>query len=318
MGLAVAAMQFRHQPVLLEAVLDALAPRRDGIYVDATFGRGGHAAALLERIPGGRLYAFDRDGEACVEARRRFGGDPRFQIFQASFSRMRDHLADAGVLGQVDGLVMDLGVSSPQLDDPRRGFSFRHDGPLDMRMNPGQGESASDWLARASEADIARVLRQLGEERHARRIAAALVRERIREPIATTGRLASIVRAAVPRPARPERIDPATRTFQALRIHVNDELGELQRALPQTLEILAPGGRLAVIAFHSLEDRIVKRFIRAESTPAPDPLSLAEPPPPRLRRLGKPVYADPAEVSRNPRARSAVLRVAERLEGVVS
>lgn len=314
MGLAVAAMQFRHHPVLPEAVLDSLAPRRDSIFVDATFGRGGHAARLLERIPEGRLYAFDRDAEACAEGRRLFGADQRFHIRQASFSHMREMLACEGLLGRVNGILMDLGVSSPQLDNPRRGFSFRHEGPLDMRMDPDRGESAAAWLARASESDIAGVLRQLGEERHARRIAAALVRERARAPIDTTARLAEIVRFAMPRPVRPERIDPATRTFQALRIHVNDELGELRQALPQTLDILAPGGRLAVIAFHSLEDRIVKRFMRSEAHPAPDPLSLAEPPPARLRLVGKPIRAGQAEIADNPRARSAVLRVAERLE----
>jgi 16S rRNA (cytosine1402-N4)-methyltransferase len=299
--------------VLQNAVLESLAPQRGGIFVDATFGRGGHAARLLGRLPGGRLYAFDRDPAACTEGRRRFAGDGRFSVAQRPFSRLREELADQGALGRVDGLLFDLGVSSPQVDDPRRGFSFRRDGPLDMRMDPDHGESAARWLARAGEGEIARVLWQLGEERHARRIAGAIVRARARSPIETTARLAGIVRGAMPRPVRPQRIDPATRTFQAVRIFINGELEELRGVLPQTLDILAPGGRLTVIAFHSLEDRIVKRFLRDQARPAPDPLSLAEPAAPRLKLLGKPVRADGREIEENPRARSAILRTAERL-----
>jgi 16S rRNA (cytosine1402-N4)-methyltransferase len=268
---------------------------------------------LLAAVPHGRLYAFDRDFEACAEARQRFGQDRRFHIEQASFTAMRDVLRAEGLLGRVNGILMDLGVSSPQLDNAARGFSFRKDGPLDMRMDPSTGESADGWLALASEGEITKVLKTLGEERFARRIGRAIIRERGDSPIGTTARLAEIITQAVPRSA--ERIHPATRSFQALRIHVNDELGELRRALPQTLDILAPGGRLAVIAFHSLEDRIVKRFMRDQAHPPPDPLALAEPPPPRLRLLGKPIRATEAEVAANPRARSAVLRVAEQLEG---
>jgi len=305
-----------HTAVLRDAVIAALAVRPAGRYVDATYGRGGHSAALLEHLgPGGRLLALDRDPDACADAWQRWGREPRFRIERRSFAALADVLERAGWLGRVDGILMDLGVSSPQLDDPDRGFSFRHGGPLDMRMDPSAGVSAAEWLGRASQSDIARVLRDYGEERFAGRIARAIVAEREIAPIETTDRLAEVVRAAVPkRVAATGRIDPATRTFQAIRIHINDELDELRAALDQSLEALAPGGRLVVISFHSLEDRIVKRFMRAQARPEPPPVPMAPAPRPKLRELGRPQRANAAEIEANPRARSAILRAAERLE----
>lgn len=310
-------MTASHTPVLLDQVLDALAVRPGGIYVDATFGRGGHSAAMVDRLGGdGRLIALDRDPEACAEARRRFGDDGRVSVHHANFADLGEVLEKAGARGRVDGLLMDLGVSSPQLDQAARGFSFRHGGPLDMRMDPGTGVSAAAWLARVDEDELARVLRDYGEERLHRRIARAIVRARSEVAIATTSQLAEIVSAAVPRrPGPPPRIHPATRTFMALRIFVNAELDALRAALPQAIDALAPGGRLAVIAFHSLEDRIVKRELRAAARPSPpDPLRLLPPPAARLRLLGRARRPDASEAERNPRARSAVLRVAEKLE----
>lgn len=299
-----------HAPVLLDAALAALAIRADGFYVDATYGRGGHAGAILGRLgEEGKLLAIDRDPEACQAAERQFAGDVRVRIEQARFSELARLVAP----GSAAGILLDLGVSSPQLDDPRRGFSFLRDGPLDMRMDPHAGATAADFLARAGEREIATVISRYGEERHARRIARAIVAARADAPVATTGRLAEIVAAAVP--GREPGRHPATRTFQAIRIHVNDELGEIERALPQAVEALAPAGRLVVISFHSLEDRIVKRFLRAASREDPAWAGLPQVPPgarPRLALAGKAVFADEAEVAQNPRARSAVLRVAER------
>jgi 16S rRNA (cytosine1402-N4)-methyltransferase len=301
----------RHAPVLLDAALDALAIRSDGRYVDATFGRGGHAGAILGRLgEKGTLLAIDRDPEASAAAVRLFGSDPRAKFRQARFSELSQFVpADS-----VDGILFDFGVSSPQLDDAHRGFSFLRDGPLDMRMDPHHGESAAQWLARATEREIATVIARYGEERHARRIARAIVAARAVAPVRTTGELAAVISAAAPR--RQTGIHPATRSFQALRIHVNDELGEIERALPQAVEALAPAGRLVVISFHSLEDRIVKRFMRAASREDPAFAGLPEIPPgaqPKLRLVGRAVFADAGEIGRNPRARSAVLRAAERL-----
>lgn len=300
-----------HAPVLMGQVLGSLAIRADGCYVDATFGRGGHAGAILGRLgEEGKLLAIDRDPEASAAATRLFADDPRATFVQARFSELGQHV----VAGSVDGVLFDLGVSSPQLDEARRGFSFLRDGPLDMRMDPQSGESAAAFLARAGEREIFMVIARLGEERHARRIARAIVAARDTVPIATTGRLAGIVAACVP--GRQPGRHPATRTFQALRIHVNDELGEIERALPQAVAALAPGGRLVVISFHSLEDRIVKRFMRSASREDPAWAGMPELPAaarPRLKLVGRAVFADAAEVQRNPRARSAVLRAAERL-----
>lgn len=298
-----------HIPVMRQAVLTGLAPRADGRYLDGTFGRGGHARALLERIgPGGRLLLMDRDPVAIAHARREFGSDPRVAIRQANFA---DLGAWDAVRGGLDGVLLDLGVSSPQLDDASRGFSFQSDAPLDMRMDPTAGASAAEFLAQAGEREIADVLFRYGEERMSRRIARVIVARRQTHPITSTRELAELVERALGRRERNKH--PATRTFQALRLHVNDELGSLQRALPAAAAALGPGGRLAVISFHSLEDRIVKHFIRGERA---TPLRRGLPPPrlaaPPLRAIGRAQKPDDAEVARNPRARSAVLRIAEK------
>ncbi|MCX7893596.1 MAG: 16S rRNA (cytosine(1402)-N(4))-methyltransferase RsmH [Burkholderiales bacterium] len=303
-----------HRPVLAAEAVAALAVRPDGVYVDATFGRGGHTRAILARLDAdGRVVALDRDPEAVAAGRAI--GDTRLTVRHARFSRLAEEVRAAGV-ERADGVLFDLGVSSPQLDAPERGFSFRRDAPLDMRMDPGAGESAADWLARAEEAEIREVVRAYGEERFAGAIAKAIVAARERRPIRTTGQLAEIVGAVVRTRERGQ--DPATRTFQALRLHVNQELEELQVALPQALAILAVGGRLVVISFHSLEDRIVKNFIRDRAhpeakTPRRLPLRATELPRPELRAVGKPVRPSADEVAQNPRARSAIMRVAEKL-----
>ena len=300
-----------HLTVLRDEAVDALAVRPDGTYVDATYGRGGHSRAILARLgPRGRLLALDRD-PAAVRAAAALA-DPRFTIRHARFSALAATARAAGVT-RADGVLFDLGVSSPQLDEGHRGFSFRVDAPLDMRMDPTAGETAAEWLARAGEAELREVIKNYGEERFARPIAKAIVAARSREPIRTTRQLAGIVAAAVR--TREARQDPATRTFQAIRIHVNQELAELSLALPQARDLLAPGGRLAVISFHSLEDRMVKRFMQGEARPqVPErlPLRATEMPQPRIRIVGKPVRPSAAALAVNPRARSAILRVAER------
>jgi 16S rRNA (cytosine1402-N4)-methyltransferase len=301
-----------HAAVLAQEAIEALNIRSDGIYVDCTFGRGGHSRLILERLgKGGRLIALDRDPEAVKAGQ--VVRDPRFAVLHSAFSRAGEVLQANGIT-QVNGMLLDLGVSSPQLDDGRRGFSFRHDAPLDMRMDPTQGISAAQWLATADEADIREVIRDYGEERFAKQIAAAIVAARARGPVDTTRQLATLVAEAVP--TREPRQDPATRTFQAVRIHVNQELEELSVVLPRCVDLLQPGGRLVVISFHSLEDRIVKRFLRAESQadklPARLPVRAADLPQPRLRLIGRAQRASAAEVAANPRARSAVMRVAER------
>lgn len=305
-----------HRPVLLEETLAALAIRPDGVYIDATFGRGGHSCAILARLgPAGRLLALDRDPEAVAFGRT--WDDARFAIVHTAFSALEETAKKHGIAA-ADGVLFDLGVSSPQLDTPARGFSFRQDAPLDMRMDTSRGMTAAQWLAIANEAEIARVLWEYGEERFARTIARAIVAARARSPIRTTGQLARLCAKAV-RSREPGQ-DPATRAFQAIRIHINQELEELARALPQALSLLRPKGRLAVISFHSLEDRLVKRFLRAEEMgpeiPSEIPLRQDALPAGRLRILGKPIRPTAAEVAANPRARSAVLRVAEKLEGV--
>jgi 16S rRNA (cytosine1402-N4)-methyltransferase len=304
-----------HAPVLLGEALEALAVREAGSYLDATLGRGGHAAAILSRLGStGRLLAMDRDPEAVEAGIRRFGGDPRVVVVRGNFAYLRSVAEEAGFASGFDGILLDLGVSSPQLDDAERGFSFLRDGPLDMRMDPDQGPSAAEWLEHADEADITRVLKEFGEERFARRVARAIVAARGRAPIRRTLQLADIVAGAVP--GREPGKHPATRTFQALRIAVNDELGALEAALDQALVALRSGGRLVVISFHSLEDRRVKRFIRRHSQVAEPWRGLPRIPPearPKLAPVGKAVRADDAQVAANPRARSAVLRAAERL-----
>jgi 16S rRNA (cytosine1402-N4)-methyltransferase len=302
-----------HAPVLLDEALGALALRPDGFYVDATFGRGGHTRAILARLgKQGKLLAIDRDPQAVSAARALLDPDPRASVVHSPFSRLGEAIRGFGC--PVDGILLDLGVSSPQLDDAARGFSFLRDGPLDMRMDPEGGEAAAAWLARASEREIATVISRLGEERYARRIAHAIVTARIEHPIATTAGLAGVVSQAVP--TREPGKHPATRTFQALRIHVNRELEELEQVLPQAVECLAPGGRLVVISFHSLEDRIVKRFMRRESRDDPAWAGLPTVPAharARLSLVGRAVFPSDDEVRRNPRARSAVLRAAEKV-----
>jgi len=304
-----------HRAVLLEEAVAALAIRSDGVYVDATFGRGGHSRAILAALgPAGRLIALDRDPEAVAAARAI--DDPRFSINHAPFSELA-RVLDARDAASVQGVLADLGVSSPQLEDAARGFSFRRDGPLDMRMDPSRGISAAQWLAGATEQQLREAIGDYGEERFAKQVAKAIVAARAREPIVRTEQLAAVVAAAVrQRAARREAgQDPATRTFQALRILVNRELEEVALMLPQALARLAAGGRLAVISFHSLEDRLVKRFLRAcsaDALPRDLPIRARDLPQPPLRIVGKARRASAAETAANPRARSATLRVAER------
>ena len=303
-----------HTAVLLEQAVDGLKVRSDGCYVDCTFGRGGHSRLILARLGrAGRLIALDRDPQAVAA-----GGeidDGRFRMLHGRFSRLAELAEEAGVT-RAHGILLDLGMSSPQLDDPARGFSFRFDAPLDMRMDAGAGVTAAEWLANAAETEIREVIKNHGEERFAKQIAAAIVAARARGPVGTTRQLAALVAEAVP--AREPYQDPATRTFQALRIHLNQELEELSLVLPQCLQLLNPAGRLVVISFHSLEDRIVKRFMRDSARPDPLPRRLPlrahELPQPKLRLVGRAVRPAAAEITANPRARSAVMRIAERTE----
>lgn len=294
--------------------MSALVVRQDGVYVDGTFGRGGHSRAILAGLGGkGRLIGLDRDPEAVAVGRRLSEEDGRFSMVHSSFDGLRQVLEGAGI-DRISGILLDLGVSSPQLDQAGRGFSFTADGPLDMRMDPSTGLSAAQWLAHADQSEIERVLHELGEERFARRIARAIVETRAERPLATTAQLAELVARAVP--TREPGKHPATRTFQALRIQVNDELGALRRCLDQVCDLLETAGRLVVISFHSLEDRIVKRFIRDESRGPVLPKGLPVPASEvtgRLRLIGKAVRPSAEEIAANPRSRSAVLRVAERL-----
>lgn len=304
-----------HIPVLLNETMQALAIQSTGCYLDGTFGRGGHARALLAQLSAtGRLLAVDRDPEAVGAGQRLAATDPRFEIKQARYSQLPQLAQARGWSGHVNGILLDLGVSSPQLDQPERGFSFNADAPLDMRMDPSTGQSAADWLATASEQMIAKTLQTLGEERFARRIARAIVTARQQTPIRTTDQLAALIAHTVP--TREPGKHPATRSFQAIRIQINAELEELRAALAGVCELLASGGRLVVISFHSLEDRLVKRFIRDEAQGANIPkgvpvrdAELCR----RLRPIGHATRPSDAEIERNPRARSAVMRVAERL-----
>ena len=300
-----------HRPVLLEEAIAALMVSADGTYVDGTFGRGGHATRILESLsPRGSLLALDQDPEAAAVAELICANDSRMRFRSTNFRA----LADCAAPGSVQGVLLDLGVSSPQLDNPARGFSFSQDGPLDMRMDPEGGQSAADWLANVKEAELARVLKELGEERFARRIARAIVNARREGPIQRTAHLAEIISAANPK-WEPNK-HPATRSFQAIRLHINSELESLQDALSAALSVLAKGGRLVVISFHSLEDRIVKRFIRNASRgrqlPPGVPISFEEQQV-SLKPIGKAVMPSPTEVAANPRARSAVMRIAERI-----
>ena len=302
-----------HVTVLLEEAVDALAIKADGIYVDATFGRGGHSRRILSALnEKGRLVAVDRDPQAVAAGAAI--DDSRFLLVHRAFGELAEAADEAGVSG-VDGILFDVGVSSPQIDDGERGFSFRYDAPLDMRMDTTQGETAAEWLAQAEIRDITEVIRNYGEERFAFQIAKKVVAARLEQPIVTTGQFAAIVRETV-RTREPGQ-DPATRSFQALRIHINQELRQLEVALPQALGLLKPGGRLVVISFHSLEDRIVKNFMRNESVaddlPKGLPLRANQLPKPKLRLVGKQMKASAMEVAANPRARSAVMRVAEKL-----
>lgn len=301
-----------HVPVLLQESLDALAPRPGGLYVDCTFGRGGHTAALLARLgPEARVIALDRDPDAIAAAVAMAAVDTRLEAVRSPFSMLGEVAAERGLGGTVDGVLMDLGVSSPQLDDGARGFGFQAS-TLDMRMDPEHGVSAAEWLNTVDETEIARVLHELGEERFSRRIARAIVARRAEQPLQSAAELSELVSRAVP--ARERGKHPATRTFQALRIAVNAELEELETALEACVEVLRPGGRLAVISFHSLEDRIVKHFMQTRpARTLPRHLPVEEPPTaPRIRALGKPIRPSKDEVARNPRARSALLRVAEK------
>lgn len=313
-AIPVAAQSLSHASVMLDEALEALAVEPEGIYVDCTFGVGGHSRAILAALgPQGRLIAFDRDS-AAAEIARGFD-DARFTFVQGSFSELGERLAELGIT-KTHGILLDLGVSSPQLDNAERGFSFRSTGPLDMRMDTRTGETAAEWLARVAENDLREVISEYGEERFAKQIARAIVTARAQKPITTTAELAAIVSAAQPR--REPAKDPATRTFQAIRIFLNRELDELARVLPQTISLLAPSGRLVVISFHSLEDRIVKRFLqahaRADDLPQRLPVRARDLPQPRLRLIGRARRPASEEIQRNPRARSAVMRVAERTD----
>lgn len=305
---------YQHVSVLLNEALEGLAIKPDGLYIDGTFGRGGHSRALLSGLaPGGRLIAFDKDPEAIRAGNELAAIDGRFVVVQRSFADMAQELKDKGLHGKVDGVLLDLGVSSPQLDDPERGFSFLHDGPLDMRMNPGMGQSAADWVNSASESDIATVLKEYGEERFSKRMARAVVTRREQQVFTRTGDLAAVLKEA--NPAWEKGKHPATRAFQGIRIFINRELDDLADGLRAALECLAPGGRLVVISFHSLEDRLVKQFMRREAKGAPLPRDLPIRDidiPVSVNLVGKAIKPTAAEIAANPRSRSAVLRIAEK------
>ena len=305
-----------HVPVLLGPVLKGLELKQDGCYVDGTFGRGGHSGEILKVLnSGGRLIAIDRDPDAIASAPNSLTSDPRFELVRGELAELQTIISEKGLNGKVDGLLLDLGVSSPQLDEARRGFSFLRDGPLDMRMDPDSGTPASDWLSSVEERELIHVLRTYGEETFAKRIANAIVSTREASPIRTTLQLAALVESAVPAKARAQKKHPATKTFQAIRIAINGELEQLESVLRQSLSILASGGRLCVISFHSLEDRIVKRFIRDESREPEQYRGMPSMPDelrPKLSGIGKAIKATAEEIDANRRARSARLRVAER------
>lgn len=306
---------FLHQTVLLDEAVVSVLGARDGIYVDATFGRGGHTRHLLAQLgAAARVIGFDKDPQAIAAGQVLAAEDARFSIIHDSFADILDVMGAQGLAGTVDGVLADLGVSSPQLDDAERGFSFMNDGPLDMRMDVTRGQSAAEWIASVAEDELARVLFEFGEERHSRRIARAIVKARTESPITRTRQLADIVAAA--HPAWEKHKHPATRSFQAIRIFINNELGDIERFLRDALRVLKPGGRLAVISFHSLEDRLVKQYFQKEAKGDDFPPGLpvtVDMLKPRLKIIGKPVDPSAAEVDANPRARSARLRVAEKI-----
>lgn len=307
----------KHLPVMFAEALQQLAIKKDGIYLDCTFGRGGHSQGILDQLgPSGRLLAFDRDVDAVnSDYAQAMLKDNRFQLMHNCFSELENIVISEGLVGHVDGILMDLGVSSPQLDNPERGFSFLRDGPLDMRMSGNAGVSAAQWLATVDEQDLVKVLFEYGEERFARRIARAVIERRAQSPITTTRQLASLIEEAVP--IREKHKHPATRTFQAIRIEINRELEELKDVLQQSARVLKPGGRLVVVSFHSLEDRIVKRFIRDESGakyhPGKLPIMEVDIEKGFFKKVGKALKAGKQEIAQNPRARSAIMRVAERV-----
>ena len=305
---------YQHQPVLLEEVVEALNIRPDGKYLDGTFGRGGHSRAILARLSGkGCLLSLDRDPEAVAAGKELSKEDPRFSIVQGNFADLERYVREWGVEEGLDGILLDIGVSSPQLDDPERGFSFMRDGPLDMRMNPLQGVSAKEWLAEAPERELTRVFWEFGEERHARRIARNIVMARQKQRLDTTGQLARLIENTIGR--REKKKHPATRCFQAIRIFINDEIANLATGLDTAIRLLRPGGRLVVISFHSLEDRLVKRTIREAVRPGKVRKNIPQHPDlkPVLKSIAKAIKASESELSVNPRARSAVMRIAEKL-----
>ncbi len=305
-----------HVPVLLGPVLDGLDIKKDGCYVDGTFGRGGHSGEILKRLNSdGRLIGIDRDPDAIASAPQSLTDDPRFELIRGESAQLKKLIEERHLNKQVDGLIFDLGVSSPQLDEAHRGFSFLRDGPLDMRMDPDSGTSASDFLQHVEQKKLIRILRQFGEETHASRIARAICDARVVAPIASTGQLAAIVENAVPAKVRAQKKHPATKTFQAIRIAINGELEQLEALLNQSVDVLKEGGRLCVISFHSLEDRMVKRFIRNTSSEPEQYRGMPTMPDefrPKLKAIGKVIVANDEETTSNRRARSARLRIAER------
>lgn len=306
--------EYRHQPVLLEEAVEALRIKPDGIYLDGTFGRGGHSRAILARlVEQGRLFSLDRDPEAVAAGRELATQDARFLIDQGNYAEMERFVLEWGIEEGLDGILLDLGVSSPQLDDPERGFSFMEEGPLDMRMNRTQGVSAAEWLSEAPEREMARVFWEYGEERFARRIARSIAMTRQQHRLETTAQLAQLIEGTVGR--REKNKHPATRCFQAIRIYINNELASLEKGLAAAIRGLRPGGRLVAISFHSLEDRLVKRTIREAARPGVVRRNIPEHPAqqPSLKAVGKAIRPSDRELSANPRARSAVMRIAEKL-----
>lgn len=309
--------QFSHVTVLLDEALDGLSLKPDGIYIDATFGRGGHSRKLLSQLgPQGKLYAIDRDPTAIAVAKELELEDSRFTILPGPFSGLANYVEELGLTGEIDGVLMDLGVSSPQLDDAERGFSFMREGPLDMRMDPTSGRSVAQWLAQAEVDEISSVIKNFGEENWAVHIARAIVKDRVDTPFETTKQLADFIARVVP--VKDKNKHPATRTFQAFRIYINSELEEVEQALLASIDVLKSGGRLSIISFHSLEDRIVKRFIRKQSkgdeVPFGIPMTEEQLNKSRTyKAIGKAIKPSKTEIEQNPRARSSVLRIAQRL-----